>query len=322
MRHTRKKKRSSRLGKKRPVYIGGQANSRCIFIEMLGAEGLGNQLFIFAAGLTVQQKTGLPLCVIPSDKNPHTKIDYRPLFKIPSKVSIVEKSNARPRLNAANLTLNLQNGHRTAKWSNANIKYNSASAKNVKIPPRLYQNYASIQKVIPVVKDALMTNEFNTKQVYRDLEKETPAGSAFIHVRRGDYAERKWALDKEYYLRGLDIIDKDPNITTIWIISNDLDWCKKVDWASHTKKTLKYYNSESELETLYKMMLCTAGAVLSPSTFGAWGAMMGADMTEKPTIVFPQGWLTHDRDPINAFMFPEPKWTKIPNSVAITTTLI
>ena len=79
-------------------------------------------------------------------------------------------------------------------------------------------------------------------------------------------------------------------------------------------------------------MLCTAGAVLSPSTFSAWGTMMGADMnradmnradtTDKPTIVFPEGWLEHDSDPINPLMFPEPKWTKIPNHATTTTTLI
>jgi hypothetical protein len=34
------------------------------------------------------------------------------------------------------------------------------------------------------------------------------------------------------------------------------------------------------------MTLCTGGAILSPSTFGSWGAFMGAGMNESSTIIY------------------------------------
>ena len=322
-RHTRKKKGSSKRKNKQNVYIGGQGVKRCVIVKMVAHEGLGNQLFILAAGLVAHTFTKLPLCIIPSNTNPHATMDYRKLFQMPSEIQMIEGANANSRIAAANSILEPKNGQATAPWSNANIKYNASSTKNAKIQERLYQNYSGIQKVIPVVKDILMKNEFSSKDIYRDLESDTQSKtSAFIHVRRGDYEAIGWVLGADYYLRGLDELEKDMNIKTVWIISNDLDWCSKVKWDARTKKTIKFYDSKNELEVLYKMILCMAGAVISPSTFSAWGAMMGADLNPRQaTIVYPFNWLTHDTDGDNPLMFPK-CWIGIPNSIDSTTTLL
>jgi hypothetical protein len=293
----------------------GSGNDRCIFITMIANEGLGNQLFIMAAGLIARNKTGLPICVVPSQRNPHTTNDYRSLFQVPSKVNIVEQANAISRKVAANSILAITDGLATAKWSNTNIKYNATSVKNAKMPERLYQNYLAVKSAIPVLKDILITNEFSKKPEYRKLEQDTPAGSAFIHVRRGDYVGTGWSLEADYYLRGLDILNKDKNIKTVWILSNDIGWCKTIDWSSRTAAKIEFYDSASELEVLYKMMLCTAGAVISPSTFSTWGAMMGADMNSTSTIVYPLNWLPHDSDGDNPLDFPK-RWIAIANKVA------
>lgn len=317
-RRTRKKNIRRRAQRKR-VYIGGQGQDRQIFVSMLTGEGLGNQLFILAAALVAQKKTGLPISVLPSTTNPHTKMDYRTLFKTP-KISVVEEANGRARMNAANSILEIQDFNATAKWSNANIKYNSGSAKNVKIPARLYQNYSAIHTVIPAVKDILTANEFSKKPIYKEIQDATPSGSAFIHVRRGDYKDQGagWILGEDYFMRGLDELEKDAKVKTICIISKDMDWCKGLSWASHTKKPIKYYDSENELEVLYKMSTCTAGAVISSSTFSAWGAMLGADMNPSATIVYPISWLTHDADGDNPLVFPD-RWKGIPNTDGTST---
>lgn len=309
-RYTRKKKRVY----KRQLYIGGSGNNRCVIIDALEGEGLGNTLFILGAGLVAQKKTELPLCIIPPAKNPHTTSDYRNLLQGPN-IHILERESAKPRLEVADSILEIANGFATAKWSNKNIKFNASSTKNAKLPARLYQNYLGVKSVIPTVKEILMANEFSKRPVYRKLESETPAGSAFIHVRRGDYVNTGWSLDADYYLRGLDRISEDENIKTVWILSNDLKWCKTIDWKSRTKAEIKFYDSKNELGVLYRMILCNCGAVISPSTFSAWGAMMGADMNLTSTIVYPLNWLTHDNDGDNPLDFPE-RWVGIPNKVA------
>ena len=315
-----RKRRARRRTQARKIYSGG--DNKCLFISMLDGEGLGNQLFIFAAGVVASKKTGLPLCVVLSKGNPHSKNPketYEHLFKGPN-VQTMKEEDVKPRMNSANSVLNVPDFHGTGKWSNENIKYNSSSQKNAKLGGRLYQNYSGVVKVIPDVKAALMSNEFSKKPEYREIEKATPAGSAFVHVRRGDYVGRNWALDADYYVRGMNELNKDPRIKKICIISNDLEWCKTVPWT--TDKPIEYYDSKNELEVLYKMIVCSAGAVISSSTFSTWGAMMGVDLSPSKNadtkIVYPQNWLEHDHDGNNPLVFPD-TWIGIPNSMSTTT---
>lgn len=317
-RYTRKRRTKRRTHARHRIYIGGKED-KCLFISMLENEGLGNQLFIFAAGLVASKKTGLPICLVPSKGNPHSKKNYAPLFKTPN-VQLTNEANVKSRMNSANSILNIPDVHGTGKWSNANIKYNSSSPKNAKLAGRLYQNYSAIVKVIPDVKAALIANEFSVKPEYREIEKATPEGSAYIHVRRGDYIGRGWTLDADYYIRGMSELNKDPSVKKICILSNEIDWCKTVPWV--TDRPIEYYDSKNELEVLYKMMLCTAGAVISSSTFSAWGAMMGVDLSPTKNantkIVYPLNWLEHDYDGNNPLIFPD-TWTGIPNSMSTTT---
>lgn len=289
---------------------------------MINDEGLGNQLFYLSAGLValnkIEREVGpnkMTLCVVPAKTNKHTSNTYEQIFNFPPKVKVMSDSEARPRIDAGQIVLQLSDVQSTAKWSNANVKYNSTSDKNAVVPDRLYQNYLAVQSVIPTVKEMFMKNEFeheSKKSAYEKIKHATPEGSAFIHVRRGDYKEKNWVLQEEFYVRGLDELNKDQNIKVIWIISNELDWCKRIPWK--TDKPIEYYDSKNELEVLYKMMVCSAGAVISASTFSSWGVMLGADMNPTSTIVYPLSWLTHDADGDNPLDFP-PRWKGIPNKV-------
>lgn len=302
--------------------MGGNRDERCVFVRMINDEGLGNQLFYLAAGLVALNKIEteigpkrMSLCVVPAKTNKHTSNNYEHIFNFPPRVKVISDSEARPRIDAGQRVLNLSDVQATAKWSNANVKYNSSSNKNAVVPDRLYQNYSAVQSVIPTVKEILLKNEFereSTKSAYEKITHTTPDGSAFIHVRRGDYEEKGWELDKDFYVRGMAELNKDPNVQKICVISNEIDWCKKIPWT--TDKPIEYYDSENELEVLYKMMVCSAGAVISASTFGAWGAMLGADMNPTSTVVYPVSWLTHDADGDNPLDFP-PRWKGIPNKV-------
>ena len=311
-RYTRKKRKNK--GHKQLVYMGGN-HERCLFIDMMHNEGLGNQLFILATGFVARNKTGLPLCIVLSKYSPHSQNIYQNLFQFPPDIRVMTEIEARPRIEAGERILEIGDHHASAKWTNNNIKHNSSSKKNATVPGRLYQNYSAIKTVIPDVKKLLVANEFSKKATYRNLENATPPDSAFIHIRRGDYVKHGWDLKDDYFLRGIDLLDKDSNVKIIWIISNDLKWCKSVSWKTHTQKPIKYYNSKNELEVLYKMSLCTAGAVISPSTFSAWGVMLGADMNPTSTIVYPVSWLTHDGDSNNNPLDFPSRWKGIPNSV-------
>jgi hypothetical protein len=323
--HSRKKRATNKTHRRRK-YRGGNtgtlASSRCVFVYMIYDEGLGNQLFYLAAGLValnkIEREMGpnkMTLCVVPAKTNKHTSNTYEHIYNFPPKIKAMSDADARPRIDAGQKVLHISDIKATAIWSNANVKYNSTSDKNAVVPDRLYQNYLAIQSVIPTVKEMLMKNEFeheSKKSAYEKIKSTTPEGSAFIHVRRGDYKERNWTLHEEFYVRGLDELNKDPNVKKICVVSNEIDWCKNIPWK--TDREIEYYDSKNELEVLYKMMVCSAGAVISASTFSSWGAMLGADMNPTSTIVYPVSWLPNYADDNNPLDFPS-RWKGIPNKV-------
>jgi len=311
--YTRKKKRSyKKVGKR--MYIGGKGEDKCVFLTLIEKEGLGNQLFMYAAGLVVAKKTGLPLCIITRNGNPHSKTDYRKLMK----GRPVEEANVKPRLNSAHQVL----GHIHAvvgKWTNANINYNTSNTRNIKLPYYLYQNYSSVKPAIPEVKASLLKNEFH-KEHYKKFKIDSEH-SAFMHIRRGDYVERGWELNVDYYSEALKKLNDADKIHNIYIVSNDTEWSKKHEsvWleAAPKKKFIFYDEVDgyklNELDTLYVMMLCTAGAVISNSTFASWGAILGADANPNSVITYPAPWLKNNGDGDNKLSFPD-RWIPIRNS--------
>ena len=318
MHHTHsKKKRRVRKTRRRRTYRGGNSEQRYLIVQMIPDEGLGNALFIFAAGLVAQEKFGLTMILVPATHNKHTKNDYRTVFEVKDKVQIMDAAEAKPLIDAGEPILHITDGHSWATWHKDDMKYDASSGKHAVLPMRFYQNYPEVRSVVPAVKEIMMKNEFSKNAVYRELEKATPEGSAFIHVRRGDFLEKGWQLEEDYYVRGLAELNKDPTVKHIWVLSHDLDWSKKIPWT--TDRPIDYYDSSNELEVLYKMMLCTAGAVTSASSFSSWGAMMGVELSLSKSantkIVYPRNWFgSADLHYNNPLRFPE-RWIGIKKKV-------
>jgi len=311
-----KKKRRVRRTRRRRIHKGGNDDKRYLIVQFIDDEGLGNGLFIFAAGLVAQEKFGLNMILVPAAHNKHTKNDYRTVFEVKDKVQIMDAAQAKPLIDAGEPIIHITNDRPWAQWSKDDMKYEPSSGKHAILPKRFYQNYPEVRSVVPAVKEIMMKNEFSKSAVYRELEKATPEGSAFIHVRRGDFLEKGWELNQDYYLRGVAELNKDPSVKHIWVLSHDLEWSKSIPWT--TDRPIEYYDSKNELEVLYKMMLCTAGAVTSASSFSSWGAMMGVDLSPSKNantkIVYPRNWFGYEDSNNNPLRFPE-DWTGIQNKV-------
>ena len=292
MGYTRKKRKQYK-NKIREQYKkkmrGGNQADKCIFIDPeSNIQGLGNQLFCYAAALIVKQKTGNPICIISKSGNHHRQEGYMHLMD----AKIVKTGEMDSRIQSAKPILHHIKDH-TGEWSNIDIDYNSSrNTGDLRMKTTLYQNYKSIHKAVPGVKEMLFKNEFH-KQHYNQFRNSIDSpSSAFIHVRRGDYVKEGWDLPVIYYCKGLDELEKNTEIKTIYVFSNELDWCKKHDaeWKKHTTKTIEYKENLNELDTLYCMTLCEAGAIISNSTFSCWGAMMGADLKQSKYIIYPTPW--------------------------------
>ena len=276
------------MGLTRKKHRGGDPD-KCIFIELgYNNSGLGNQLFVYAAGVVAKMKTGNKLCMVWSDENPHSSTDYRPMLL---QGESAEKTDSRIK-SATSLHENLDMFN---SWSDKNIPSNS---DNYLMEGSLYHTYKPIIKAIPIIRA-------DFKMVFAKMFPgfSISPESAFVHVRRGDYTKvySNKLPSLKYYKAGIELLRK-AGVEYVYLISNDLEWCKE-----HFKGLHLTLFGGDELQTLYLMSMCKAGAVISPSTYGAWGAILGPDENKKSTIVYPKNWLGRKNNP---HKWPS-RWTAI-----------
>jgi len=115
-------------------------------------------------------------------------------------------------------------------------------------------------------------NHFTIPRLPKTFINFDPAKTLFMHVRRGDYIG-SWLdlnLDK-YYKNAYKKIRQLLGNPMILICSDEIQWCK--DHLSYMKNA-HYLDNTDYRETLWLMSRCQAGAILSNSTFGLWGAYL------------------------------------------------
>jgi hypothetical protein len=165
--------------------------------------------------------------------------------------------------------------------------------------PAAAKNLPIRQEVMEMMETRLQSSE--SKLAWQELVKEhnevwNPSGQAWENKRKSDANSSGGPAKKPRLVeqvpgqpQTLDELEKNPSIKKIYIISNDIEWCKSHDaeWKQHTKKEIEYDGTPNELEALYRMILCRGGAVISGSTFSSWGAILGPDMNPTSTLVYP-----------------------------------
>ena len=275
------------MGKTRKIHRGGDPN-KCIYI-LLGYNnsGLGNQLFVYAAGVVAKKKSGYKLCMARSSGNPHSDMDYRPMLLQGESIDNIDHGAISIHQNVGQFN----------SWNDSSIQTNGIN--NYYLTGNLYQNYRSIKSALPIIR-ADFKKVFAEK--FPDFKIEPK--SAFVHIRRGDYlalfGKPGLLPGIKYYKTGIRLLKK-AGIDTIYLLSDDLEWSKK----KLAGLGLTPFEEEDELKTLYLMSLCKAGAVISPSTYSAWGAMLGPDSNKKATIIYPNKWIEGKKNRLDF-----PSWWK------------
>ena len=131
-------------------------------------------------------------------------------------------------------------------------------------------------------------------QNYETLIKRMP-NSTGLHVRRGDYVTNKYynnllgVLPKGYYEKAVNIIEKKCNQLSIFIFSDDMEWCKKN--LSFNHKVIFVQNEKSKFGAAadMKLMSLCEHQIISNSTFAWWAAWL--NVNELKTVIAPQQWV-------------------------------
>lgn len=246
--------------------------------------GLGNQLYIYTAGKMFERTWNVPiyLKLSPGLAFMHTQVDYRPILF--NDFESVEINNP---IFQDTVDANVQPKHPMHRfwepWSPNNLP---ASDKYIFLETQWYQDFNSIEPAIGEVRDKVLER---MRKRFKGTGMDE--GSAFLHVRRGDYTKAEntaYLLDNDYYIPAIKKLNTQPNIKTINIFSDDIAWCKQQAWVS--EKNIRYIDEPDEMKALYMMSLCDQGAIISNSTFSTWGAILGS-YPNGSIVVYPSKWL-------------------------------
>ena len=104
--------------------------------------------------------------------------------------------------------------------------------------------------------------------------------SVAVHVRRSDYEQFNWTLDKAYYDRAMEKIREAVKAPVFCFFSDDPDWCIKNLGAVG----MFHYD---ELSDFYLMSQCKHN-IIANSSFSFWAAMLN-DNPDK-VVIYPKDW--------------------------------
>ena len=285
------------------LYIGGNNDRPYLFIDMHSGTGLGNKLYIYAAGIVEKNKRNMPLYLLPGS-SPHSEKGYNHiLFK--QGIPVDNPSEIYTRGEKAKVIYENVNTPQNIPKNRSNVSPN----ENVRLAKRYYQNYEYISSAIPSIRRDFAKYFNETNPTFKHTIKSS--NTAFIHVRRGDVLQLGYDMKMDFYQKALDMFNDSDNIHDIYILSDDVAWCREQKWNT-TKKLLGLDPKDEavnkdELHALHIMSLCLAGAIIGASTFSTWGAILGADTNNASLIIYPQKWWTIDG---KKHHFPE-RWIAI-----------
>ncbi len=245
--------------------------------DVPGSTGLGNKLFCIASGLglakTLRREYIIDRRVFRLD-NPHSKLSYDYFFR---DIPVGQVGS---------------DGHQVY------ILNNEANAI-IYAPPPQNMIHSLNNKIDVVVPGWRQSEKYfaNVAERVRDLfscpkERLYPLiepGSAFVHVRRGDYLENGWYKTLDYYVKGMSYMS---NINKWVVFSDDIDWCKQ----QKEFEGCKFVEGYNEIDSLWMMSKCDKGGVCANSTFSWWGSWLINNPGK--TVVMPELWFK-DKTPVS-----------------------
>jgi len=209
-------------------------------IKQVEWSGLGNQLFILAAGESFAHKTGHAFYISKSKTpyNPHSSTNYYTTLLKNWTPFVIERTPG--------------------------VLYKNPSLEDQLPNDVTIDGFFQDWKIVePIRKQFIERLSFNT-----DILKKYPDISecVFVHIRGGDYLTWNGFVDlRQYYEKCLSLIqDK------IVVFTNDIRYAKMILTDPFE------YIVENEEDTLYLMSKCK-GCICANSTFSWWGAYLNPD---------------------------------------------
>lgn len=254
-------------------------------IIFIGEGGLGNQIFQYAFLSTIRRKKELifgygfdSLYQYFSLSNTHIISQKHQMIRIAVRYLLVPFLQLLSKLKIITAISQKGNNHSTVFGLFRNLRY---------VKPGFFQsqNFFNPAKI----------TQFHLKNVYlksaRNYLRTLPSHNnlIYIHFRYGDYLSYRVSgkgviLPESYYLKSISLLTKRRKNLHFLLFSDDVS---RIPSKILNLKNTTLIRDLDEGTTLAIMSMCT-GAILSPSSFGWWGAYF---MKDHQSVYAPLYWL-------------------------------
>ena len=134
-----------------------------------------------------------------------------------------------------------------------------------------------VKEVIDLFTDELLIEYLKDRYDFKD--------SLSVHIRRGDYCGVSTCrpLSLNYYERALFAVDNNIGVRTIYIFSDDIEWCREI----FKDKRIRFITGAEDYMDFYMMSLCKYN-IIANSTFSGWASILNVNPDK--IVIAPRQW--------------------------------
>mgnify|MGYP001809691657 CR=1 FL=1 len=288
-----------------------------IIIKLNG--GLGNQMFQWALARMLQVVTGMDIYLDMSyfDKN-YARPYQLNVFRI--KPNKIEDSATKLKLKVIWTLRSFLNEKKFLGYTLYSEKQFNFEKRISKIAPNTYiegffQSELYFGCIDNDLRDDFQFVELLEGANKKIIDKLKTLESISIHVRRGDYVQKKRyeniyaSCGLDYYKRAVDYIAQRCNQEpALLIFSDDIEWVKKNLKLEYPCTFVSHNNGSQSYKDMQLMSLCTHN-IIANSSFSWWGAWLNKNPNK--IVVAPKKWF-NDEEIVQTDVIPK-TWVQLDN---------
>ncbi|MFA5997306.1 MAG: alpha-1,2-fucosyltransferase [Candidatus Paceibacterota bacterium] len=264
-----------------------------IIIKLQG--GLGNQLFQYAIGRTIEKEYNKEVKYDISSFDNQQNVTPRTLLLKKFKIDVNIADNNEIAKTKGTFTYLIKKALNKFVFKKYHISYESDFLASMEDVDSAYLEgyWQSFHYVEPCIEDLRkeVTLQDDTSSVFNNAVKElSNIESVALHIRRGDYVNAGpdlSVLDISYYERANDIVLKKLKNVKYFVFTDDVSWAKQNLGFLGGRVVYVSDLGLKDYEELVLMAQCK-NAIIANSSFSWWAAML--NQHKEAIIICPNDW--------------------------------